>query len=126
MLLILGVGFATQPFVTELVDRREVQQAYESLRLPDGWTATQPAVVQVPRRGAVLLSAPYRRQDDARANLSSFVDAARSQGWEMTDSGAPDLSTAILRKGDVFLAAAVLDSAGVVRVEVSRVGSVWW
>ena len=125
VVLVLGVGFAVQPFATELEGRREVQQAYESLRLPDGWTVAQPAVVQAPRRGAVLLSAVYRRPGDAR-DLTAFVDVAHSQGWERTDAGAADLSTAILRKGDVFLAAAVLDKAGVVRVELARSGSSWW
>jgi len=117
--------FAIQPFAAELVGRWEVQQAADALRLPDGWTRSDPPVIQVPRRGSVLLSVVYRRPGNGSANLQDFIDLETSEGWRPA-GGAPDLSTAILKKSDLSLGCAVLQNAGVVRVELSRFVDAWW
>lgn len=125
----LAVGavlvIAAQPFAAEFLGRWEVQRAYDSLRLPDGWTQLDPPVMQVPHRGFVLLSAVYRRPNDAFANLATFLDFETTQGWRPI-GGAPDLSTTILQGNDLSLAASVIQGAGVVRVELSRTVSTWW
>lgn len=123
--LALGVAivavllFAIEPFGAEIVGQFQVQRAYEELRLPDGWSAPDPPVTQVPHRSFVLLSAAYKRPGDALANLGAFIDFETTRGWQPA-GGAPDLSTTILRQDDLFLAASVIDGAGVVRVELQR------
>lgn len=116
---------AAQPFAAELLARWEVQRAHDSLTLPVGWSALGPPVTQVPRRGFVLLSAAYRRPGDGSANLTAFREFETAQGWRVI-GGAPDLSTAILQRNDLSLAAAVIQGAGVVRVELSRTVDTWW
>jgi hypothetical protein len=123
--IVSALIFAIQPFAAELIGRWEVQHAADALRLPDGWTRSDPPVIQVPRRGFVLLSVVYRRPGNGSANLRDFIDLETSEGWRSV-GGAPDLSTAVLEKNDLSLGCAVLQSAGVVRVELSRFVATWW
>ena len=116
---------ASQPFAAELLGRWDVQRAHDSLRLPDGWSELDPPVTQVPHRGFVLLSAVYRRHGDSVANLAAFLEFETAQGWQPV-GGAPDQSTTILQRNDLSLAAAVIQGAGVVRVELSRTVDTWW
>ncbi len=123
----LGVALvvAIQPFAAEILGRWSVQRAYDGLRLPDGWSELDPPVTQVPHRGFLLLSAAYKRPGDAFANLAAFVEFETARGWQPA-GGAPDLSTAILRGDNLFLAASVIQGAGVVRVELQRTVETWW
>lgn len=124
--LIAGVLiFAAQPLVAEAIGRAQVQQAFDSLNLPAAWSRTGPPVVQVPRRGSILLSVVYSRAGDTTANLRDFIDLETSHGWRHV-GGAPDLSTALLAMNDLELGCAVLQNANVVRVELSRSIAAWW
>ncbi len=126
LVLLAGVLiFAAQPLVTEAIGGARVQQALDSLSLPTGWSRTGPPVIQVPRRGSVLLSVVYTRTGDGTANLRDFIDLETSHGWRHV-GGASDLTTAILAMDDLELGCGVLQNAGVVRVELSRSVDAWW
>ncbi|MEA2661576.1 MAG: hypothetical protein QOH08_1148 [Chloroflexota bacterium] len=116
---------AIEPYAAEIGGRFQVQRAHDELRLPDGWSELDPPVTQVPHRGSVLLSAVYKRPGDPLANLRAFVEFETTRGWQPA-GGAPDLSTTILRRDNLVLAAAVIQGAGVVRVELQRTVDTWW
>lgn len=126
LVLMAGVLiFAAQPVIAEGIGRVQVQHALDSLSVPSAWSRTGPPVVQVPRRGWVLLSVVYTRSGDGTANLRDFIDLETSHGWRQV-GGASDLSTALLAMDDLELGCAVLQNAGVVRVELSRSVDTWW
>ncbi len=124
--LMVGVViFAAQPLIAEAIGRAQVQQALDSLNLPSAWSRTGPPVIQVPRRGWILLSVVYSRPGDSAANLRDFIDLETSHGWQLV-GGASDLTTAILAMNDLELGCGVLQNAGVVRVELARSVDTWW
>ncbi len=129
LVIAIGMGsalaFVTQPLIVELVGRWEVQRARDALRLPAGWSQMDPLLVQVPHRGFVLLSVVYKRSGDVFANLTDFLDVEEREGWQPV-GGASDFSTVELQMNDLMLGAAVIQGAGVVRIELSRSVNTWW
>ncbi len=123
VLLAVGVVFAAavavvaQPQISALIGRWEVESAFRSLRVPDGWSMKDAPVEHVLSDGGVLMSAVYDAPLDATPS-SRFLALESADGWEVI-GGTPDGSAVLLRRGDLSLSLATLPEHSV-RLELAR------
>jgi len=106
-----------EPHVSALIGRWEVESAFNSLRIPDGWSTRDTPVTHVLSGGSVVLSAVYDAPLDATPS-SRFLALESADGWQVI-GGSPDGSTVMLRRGDLTLSLATLAEHSV-RLELAR------
>lgn len=117
IVLAAAVAVIAQPQISALVGHWEVESAFRSLRIPDGWSVKDAPVERMLSDGSVLMTAVYVAPLDATPS-TRFVALESVDGWQVI-GGAPDGSTVLLRRGDLSLSLATLPEHKV-RLELAR------